>query len=50
MWIALGSFANAIVNALLINTPNETLGCAVGILLWMGGPGVMIMLSARARD
>jgi hypothetical protein len=50
MWIALGSFANAIVNALLINTPEETLGCFIGILLWMGGPGVMIMLSARARD
>jgi hypothetical protein len=50
MWIALGSFANAMVNAFLINTPNETLGCAVGILLWMGGPGVMIMLNARTRD
>jgi len=50
MWIALGSFANAIVNALLISTPDEALGCAVGILLWMGVPGLMIMLSARARD
>ncbi len=50
MWIALGSFANAIVNALLINTPDESLGCAIGILLWMGGPGLMIMLGAGARD
>ena len=49
MLVALGSLATALVNSVLINTPDELLGCALGILVWLGGPGLMIMLSAKAR-
>ena len=49
IWIAFGSLANAVVNALLIGTHDELLGCAVGILLWLGGPGLMIMLRSRPQ-
>lgn len=49
MWIALGSMATAVLNALLINTPDQILGCALGILVWLGGPGLMIMLRNPAR-
>ncbi len=48
--VALGSLATAVANALLVGTPDELLGCAVGILLWLGAPGLMIMLHAPARD
>ncbi len=47
LWVALGSLANAIVNALLIGGKDELLGCGVGILLWLGAPGLMIMLQSR---
>lgn len=47
LWVALGSLANAVVNALLIGTRDELLGCSIGILLWLGGPGLLIMLRAK---
>ena len=47
LWVAFGSLATALVNAFLIGTPDELLGCAVGILLWLAGPGVVIMLRDR---
>ena len=49
MWVALGSFATAIVNATLIGSANSVLGCALGIVVWMSAPGLMIMLGGRAR-
>jgi hypothetical protein len=49
MLVALGSLATAVVNALLIGSPDEVLGCALGILLWLAGPGLLVMLRARAR-
>ncbi len=48
--VALGSLATALANSLLIGTPDEILGCAVGILVWLGAPGLMIMLHAPAKD
>lgn len=47
--VALGSFVNAVVNACLIATPEEILGAAVGILLWLAGPGLWIMIRDRSR-
>ncbi len=49
MWVALGSFATAIANATLIGGPYVVLGCALGILVWLSAPGLMIMLGGRAR-
>ena len=49
MWVALGSFATAIANALLIGSSNEILGCALGVMVWLGAPGLMIMLNAPAK-
>lgn len=46
LWVALGSLATALANSLLIGTPDEILGCAIGILVWLAAPGLMIMLSA----
>ena len=45
--VALGSLITAVLNACLIGTPDVVLGCGVGILLWLGGPGAAIMLRAR---
>ena len=50
MLVALGSLATAIANALLIGTREEVLGCAIGVLVWLGAPGFMIMLRAPAKD
>ena len=50
MLVALGSLATALVNSVLINTPYELLGCAIGILVWLGGPGLLIMLRDRPRS
>lgn len=50
MWVAFGSFATALANSLLIGTRYELLGCATGILVWLGAPGLMIMLRAQAQD
>ena len=47
LWVAFGSLANAVVNAFLIGSRDELLGCAVGILLWLGGPGLLIMLRSN---
>ncbi len=49
LWVAVGSLATALGNAFLIGTPDEILGCAVGILVWLGAPGLMIMVRAPAR-
>lgn len=45
--VALGSYATAVINGFLIGTPDLLLGCAVGILLWISGPGLMLLLKAR---
>jgi hypothetical protein len=45
--VAAGSFMTAIINATLIGTPEEILGCGLGILLWLGGPGLVITLRGR---
>jgi hypothetical protein len=44
--VALGSYATAAVNGLLIATPELELGCAVGLLLWVAGAGLVLMLKA----
>lgn len=49
IWVALGSLATALANALFIGTPDEVLGCAIGVLVWLGAPGLMIILRAPAR-
>lgn len=49
LWVSLGSLATAVVNATLIGTRDELLGCSIGILLWLGAPGLLIMLRAPAR-
>ena len=46
IWVAVGSFLTALANACLIGGPDEILGCGIGILLWLGAPGLMIMLRA----
>ena len=45
--VAIGSYATAVINGFLIGTPELLLGCAVGILLWLSGPGLVMMLRAR---
>jgi hypothetical protein len=49
MWVAVGSMATALVNSLLIGTPDELLGCALGILVWLSGPGLLIVLRDKAQ-
>lgn len=49
IWVAFGSYAQAIVNAFLISTPDLLLSLGFGILLWLGGPGVMILIHSRGR-
>lgn len=46
--VAAGSYLNAVVNALLIGGPDILLGVAVGITLWLGAPGVVIILRRAA--
>ncbi|HEY5410461.1 MAG TPA: hypothetical protein VIJ94_07015 [Caulobacteraceae bacterium] len=45
--VSLGSLITAVINACLIGTPEELLGCGIGILLWLAGPGVVILLRSR---
>jgi hypothetical protein len=47
--VAAGSMLTAVINACLIGTPEVILGCGVGILLWLAGPGLVITLSPRPR-
>jgi hypothetical protein len=47
--VAAGSLLTAVINACLINTPEVLLGCGLGILLWLGGPGLIIVFSPRPR-
>ena len=47
--VGAGCYATAVINGFLIGTPDVLLGCAIGILLWIGGPGLVMMLRARAR-
>jgi hypothetical protein len=49
MWVAFGSWATALVNAVLIGTQDELLGCAVGIMLWLTAPGLLIMLRDKPQ-
>jgi hypothetical protein len=49
MLVAVGSLLTALANSLLIGTQDELLGCALGILVWLGGPGLMIMLRSKAQ-
>ncbi len=45
--VAAGSYATAVANACLISTPDVILGCGIGIIAWLAGPGVVILLKAR---
>ncbi len=46
--VAAGSYLTAIANSFLIGGPDVLLGCAIGILLWLALPGlVMMRLSPR---
>jgi len=45
--IGLGSLATALVCAFLINTPAQWLVLGLGILAWLGAPGLLIMIRAR---
>jgi hypothetical protein len=47
--IAAGCFATAVTCAFLIGGPAMFLALGLGILLFLGGPGVRIMLKARAQ-
>ena len=47
--VAAGSLMTAVVNAVLIGTPEELLGCGLGILFWLGGPGLVITLRGASR-
>ena len=47
--VAAGSYVTAIVNGLLIGGPDALLGCAIGIILWLGLPGLMMMLPPRSK-
>lgn len=49
IWVALGSYAQVVINALLVGTPYLLLALGVGILLWLGGPGVTILVQSRGR-
>ncbi len=46
--VAIGSYATAVFNGFLIGTPDLLLGCAIGILVWLSGPGLVLMLKGRA--
>ena len=45
--VGVGSYATAVINGFLIGTPDLLLGCAVGILLWLSAPGLVLLLKAR---
>jgi hypothetical protein len=47
-FVAGGSFFTAIVCAMLISTPTQWLVMGIGILLWVAGPGAVIVLGTRA--
>ncbi len=48
--VAAGSYATAVVNACFISTPDVILGCGIGIIVWLAGPGLVIVLKARAAS
>jgi len=45
--VALGCFATAVICGALVDKPERFLALGLAILLFFGGPGVMIMLKAR---
>jgi hypothetical protein len=47
-FVAGGAFVTAIVCAMLISTPTQWLVMGIGILLWVAGPGAVIVLGTRA--
>jgi hypothetical protein len=47
--VGAGSYATAVINGFLIGTPELILGCAIGIMLWLAGPGLVMMLKANAK-
>jgi hypothetical protein len=50
MLVALGSYATAALNGVVIATPELLLGCGLGLILWVAGPGLALMLkAARVR-
>ena len=49
-FVAGGAFATAIVCAMLISTPTQWLVTGIGILLWVAGPGAVIVLGTRAAS
>ncbi len=46
--VAAGSYATAVINGFLIGTPDILLGCAIGIVLWLAAPGLVMLLKGRA--
>jgi hypothetical protein len=49
LWlVGLGSYATAVANGFLIGTPEVVLVCGLGLIVWLGGPGVAMMLRAKA--
>jgi hypothetical protein len=46
--VALGCYATSVVSALLIGTPNLLLCLGFGLLVWLAGPGLVLMSRARA--
>lgn len=45
--VAAGSLITAVINACLIGTPDELLGAGLGVLLWLGGPGLAMTVRSR---
>jgi hypothetical protein len=46
--VGLGSYATAVANGFLVGTPEVVLVCGLGLIVWLGGPGVAMMLKARS--
>ena len=49
-FVAAGSFVTAVVCAMLISMPAQWLVMGIGILLWVAGPGALIVLGTRAAS
>ena len=49
-WLAWGCFATAALAAWLIRLPEQWLVMALGMIVWIAGPGLLIILRARRRD
>jgi hypothetical protein len=47
-FVAGGAFVTAVACAMLISTPAQWLAMGIGILVWVAGPGIVIVLGTRA--